>query len=166
MPLNINLQQILLHWLNLAILSGGLYFLLYSPIKTFMDKREAHYRSMEEEAREKTAQAETLRAQCQARLDSLEEELQHQRSEAQAELQQRVKEQLAEAQAQAGQILSSAHAAAAREREQLLRAANQEVASMAASAVEKLLSQDPAGKADPYDLFLHLAEGGDTHAQE
>lgn len=46
MPLNIDLQQILLHWMNLAILTGGLYFLLYKPVKDFMAKREAHYRSL------------------------------------------------------------------------------------------------------------------------
>ena len=37
MPLNINLQQILLHWMNLSILTGGLYFLLFKPVKQFMD---------------------------------------------------------------------------------------------------------------------------------
>ena len=40
MPLNIDWQQILLHLLNFAILAGGLYFLLYAPVKSFMAKRE------------------------------------------------------------------------------------------------------------------------------
>ena len=40
MPLNIDWQQILLHWMNLAILAGGLYFLLYKPVVDFMHKRE------------------------------------------------------------------------------------------------------------------------------
>ena len=31
MPLNINLQQILLHALNFVILFGAMYFLLYKP---------------------------------------------------------------------------------------------------------------------------------------
>ena len=58
MPLNINLQQILLHWMNLAILTGGLYFLLYKPVKDFMDKRAAHYQELEAQAADKLAQAE------------------------------------------------------------------------------------------------------------
>ena len=41
-PLNIDWQQILLHVLNFVILFGGLYFLLYKPVKNFMAKREAH----------------------------------------------------------------------------------------------------------------------------
>ena len=32
-PLNIDFQQILLHLLNFAILGGGLYLLLYKPVK-------------------------------------------------------------------------------------------------------------------------------------
>ena len=46
MPLNIDWQQILLHWMNLAILAGGLYFLLYKPVVSFMQKREQHYKDM------------------------------------------------------------------------------------------------------------------------
>ena len=46
MPLNINLQQILLHALNFVILFGAMYFLLYKPVKSFMDSRKAHYEKM------------------------------------------------------------------------------------------------------------------------
>jgi len=35
MPLNINLQQILLFALNFVILFGAMYFLLYKPVKSF-----------------------------------------------------------------------------------------------------------------------------------
>ena len=36
-PLNIDWQQILLHLLNFVILAGGLYLLLYQPVKAFME---------------------------------------------------------------------------------------------------------------------------------
>ena len=67
MPLNINLQQILLHWMNLSILTGVLYFLLFKPVKQFMDKRAAYYQQLEEQASDKLAQAEALKAQAQAK---------------------------------------------------------------------------------------------------
>ena len=51
-PLNIDWQQILLHALNFVILVGGLYFLLYKPVKKFMAQREAHYRDMDEKAKQ------------------------------------------------------------------------------------------------------------------
>ena len=62
-PLNIDPQQILLHWMNLAILTGGLYFLLYKPVKQFMDKRTAHYQELENQAADKLAQAGGLSPQ-------------------------------------------------------------------------------------------------------
>ena len=41
LPLNIDFQQILLHMLNIVLLFGGLYLLLYKPVKKFMDERAA-----------------------------------------------------------------------------------------------------------------------------
>ena len=51
-PLNIDPQQILLHWMNLAILVGGLYFLLYQPVKAFLAKREEYYRDLDRQAQD------------------------------------------------------------------------------------------------------------------
>ena len=49
-PLNIDWQQILLHLFNFSILVGGLYLLLFKPVKNFMDKRARHYADMESAA--------------------------------------------------------------------------------------------------------------------
>lgn len=40
LPLNIDWQQILLHAFNFVLLFAILYFLLYKPVKDFMEKRE------------------------------------------------------------------------------------------------------------------------------
>ena len=58
MPLNINLQQILLHALNFVILFGAMYFLLYKPVKSFMGSRKAHYEKMDEDAKAVLAEVE------------------------------------------------------------------------------------------------------------
>ena len=79
MPLNINLQQILLHWMNLSILTGGLYFLLFKPVKQFMDKRAAYYQQLEEQASDKLAQAERLKAEAQAKLEAADDEIHDER---------------------------------------------------------------------------------------
>ena len=44
MPLNIDFQQVLLHMLNFVILFGGMYFILYGPVKKFMDARTEEYK--------------------------------------------------------------------------------------------------------------------------
>jgi len=67
MPLNINLQQILLHALNFVILFGAMYFLLYKPVKSFMDSRKAHYEKMDEDAKAVLAEAEKTKAGYEAR---------------------------------------------------------------------------------------------------
>ena len=69
-PLNIDWQQILLHLMNFAILAGGLYLLLYKPVKQFMAKREAYYQGLADQAADKLREAEALKGDCQAKLDA------------------------------------------------------------------------------------------------
>lgn len=160
MPLNIDLQQILLHWMNLAILTGGLYFLLYKPVKAFMDKREEHYRRMDEEAAAKLAEAERVKTECQARLDEAEEELRQERAKAQQAIQQSTEDQLARAREQARQIVAHAQTEAEHSRERIMRDSQRELRKLASQATKKL-----AFHADPFDQFLDLAEEGEEYEE-
>ncbi len=154
-PLNIDWQQILLHWMNLAILTGGLYFLLFKPVKQFMEKREAHYKDLDAQAAGKLEEAERVKAEYQARLAGAEEEIHQSRIKAQAAVQQSAEEQLAQAQAQAKQIIAHAQAEAEHSRERVMRESQKELRKLAAEAARKLAVQ-----ADPFSQFLDLAEGG------
>ena len=87
MPLNINLQQILLHALNFVILFGAMYFLLYKPVKSFMDSRKAHYEKMDEDAKAVLAEAEKTKAGYEAQLKSADEEIARRQREANEALQ-------------------------------------------------------------------------------
>ena len=161
MPLNIDLQQILLHWLNLAILTGGLYFILFKPVKDFMDKREAHYQELDRQAAEKLAQAEDLRAQRQAKLDAAAEEIRQERAKAAQATAQTVQEQLAQAGAQARQLVAKAQADAEQSRERAIRESQRELREMAEKAARKLAVHPGT---DPFNEFLDLTEGGGDHA--
>ena len=158
-PLNVDWQQILLHWMNLAILTGGLYFLLYDPVKRFMEKREAHYRAMEDQAAGKLREAEELKAACQAKLDGAEEEIHQARAKAQAAVQQSVEEQMA----QARQIIAKAKEEAASSREQIIRESQRELRELTVAAVKKLTVK---ADTDLFDQFLDLAEGGKPHEEQ
>ena len=143
-PLNIDPQQILLHWMNLAILVGGLYFLLYQPVKAFLAKREEYYRDLDRQAQDKLARAEQLQADYQKKLDGAEEEIHQARAKAQQSLQQSVQEQLDQAQAQAQLIVTRAHADAERTREQALYDSQQDIRRLAETAAKRLaLHEDP-----------------------
>ena len=160
MPLNIDFQQILLHWMNLAILTGGLYVLLYKPVKQFMDKREAHYQELERQAADKLAQAEQLKAERQAQLDQAGEEIRQARAKAQQSAQQAAQEQLDQAQAQAQHIVAKAQAEAEQSRECIRRESQRELRELAAQAAKRLAARPGT---DPFDQFLDLAEGGKSH---
>ena len=84
-PLNIDWQQILLHLLNFAILAGGLYLLLYKPVKAFMEQRQAYYQGIDTQAAEKLKDAERLEATYQAKLSSVDEAAARKRAAAQRE---------------------------------------------------------------------------------
>ena len=160
-PLNIDPQQILLHWMNLAILAGGLYFLLYQPGKTVLAKREEYYRDLDRQAQDKLARAEQLQADYQKKLDGAEEEIHQARAKAQQSLQQSVQEQLDQAQAQAQLIVTRAHADAERTREQALYDSQQDIRRLAETAAKRLALHE-----DPFDQFLDLAEGGGNHESQ
>ena len=160
MPLNIDWQQILLHWMNLAILTGGLYLLLYKPVKNFMAKREEHYRQMGEQAERQLAEAERVRVEYQSKLDGVEEEIRQSRAKAQRAAQQERETQLAQAKEEAHQIVARAHSEAERSRDRVMRDSQRELRKLAVQATQKM-----AFKGDPFDQFLDLAEEGEEYEE-
>ena len=160
MPLNINLQQILLHWMNLAILTGILYFLLFKPVKQFMEKREAYYKELDQQAADKLAEAEQLKVECQAKLDQADEEIHQERIKAQQSAQQSALEQLAQAEEQAKHIVAKAKTEAEQTKERAIRESQKELRELAAKAAKKLAAK-PGD--DFYDQFLGLAERSAEH---
>lgn len=158
-PLNINLQQILLHLFNFAILAFGLYFLLYKPVKDFMAKREAHYAAMNEEAESHLAKAKATEEEYRSRLNSAEEEINGMRREAQAELDRLAHIRSGEAEAEARRIISAAEAAAQQEKEKIIESARDEVSRLAVGAVKKIMNDSLS---DSFDDFLSSAERSDS----
>ena len=162
LPLNIDLQQIFLHMLNFVILAGGLYFILYSPVKKFMDQRAARYAEMDAAAAQKLAEAEKLAAGHQAQLDKLEDELRERRAESQKIAQAAAQQQLDRAQQQADQIIAAARKNAESIRAKALADSQKELKELAMAVAEKLAL---SSSRDAFDEFLNLAEEGDQHEQ-
>lgn len=96
-PLNIDYQQILLHLFNFSILAGGLYLLLYRPVKQFMERREAYYEDIHRQAQEDRDQAEQLKAAYQEKLAQADADIAQHRAEAERELDQLRTRQTADA---------------------------------------------------------------------
>ena len=162
LPLNIDLQQIFLHMLNFVILVGGLYFILYNPVKKFMDQRAARYAEMDAAAAQKLAEAEKLAADHQAQLDKLDEELRERRAESQKIAQAAAQQQLDRAQEQADQIVAAARKSAESIRAKAVSDSHKELKELAIAAAEKLAV---SSSRDAIDEFLTLAEEGNGHEQ-
>ena len=163
-PLNIDWQQILLHLLNFSILAGGLYFLLYRPVKDFMAKREAYYAGQAAQAEKTAREAEELRREYEDKLAQAEKEIAREREAARTAAREDARRELETARTQAGEILAEAQTQARRSCDEMKRQAGREIKALAEEAAEKLVF---ASDGEAFDRFLDLTEkggGGDGRA--
>ena len=161
MPLNIDFQQIFLHLLNFTILFAALDFLLYRPVKAFMDARAAGYAEMDRQARETLEEAERVKADYEQKLAEASSEIRRQKEEAQQASTAAAEEQRQQAQAEAAHLLAQARTEARLEKEHILREAREEIDEMVAAAAEKLILDNTSAA---YEQFLDAAgkETGDA----
>lgn len=162
-PLNIDWQQILLHFFNFSILTGGLYLLLFKPVKDFMAKREQTYRQMDDQAQAKLLQAQQAEEGIRRRQADLEEELAAQRTEAAQQAGLYAQKQREEAHKQADRILAQAREQAEQEGQKIVAQANRDALSIVEQAMDKLVAQKTA---QAYEAFLNSAEEGAEHEQQ
>lgn len=158
-PLNIDWQQILLHFFNFAILAGGLYLLLYAPVKKFMAAREAHYQEMARAADEKLSSAEKTEQEYERKLAGADEEIRGKKAKAAEDAEQAANARLADAEKQAGRILAQAKESSAQEHRRMVESAQREIAGLALEASKKILMQSESC----YDSFLASSEGSEKH---
>ena len=155
MPLNIDWRQILLHLFNFCILALALYFLLYKPVKNFMEKRKAHYEEEAEKSAKLKSEAEEMKKEYAEKLNNADAEIEAKRSEALHELHVYREKLVGEAETEAGQIVEKAKKDASRERTKIIDGAGKEIADMVGAATEKLVL---GSTSDAYDAFLNAAE--------
>ena len=161
MPLNIDFQQIFLHLLNFTILFAAMYFLLYKPVKAFMDKRAAYYADLDRQAQDKLAEAEHILQDYQHRLAAADAEIQEKSVQAQKLAMEAAEQQLKKAQAEAAHVLAKASAEANAEKDRIIRDARTAVEEMIAASAEKLIL---ANTSAAYDQFLDAAGKEDPDA--
>ena len=157
MPLNIDFLQILLHVFNFIILFGGLYIILYKPVRNFMEKREEFYRKQDEDAKAGVAEAEKLKAEYQEKLKAADAEIETERKAAEARIAEFEAMKKKEASDEAARILSKSKQSAEAERERIIAGANEEIKEIIENAAARLML-DPDVQ-NNYDTFLDNVEG-------
>ena len=154
-PLNLDWQQILLHLLNFVILFAILYFLLYKPVRNFMDKRKAAYQEMEDQANADRKEAESLKEEYAARLEEAEAEIAKMKRESFDAAEKRAKDITRNAETEAAEILSKARTQAEAERGRIIDEAGDQIKVLAKDAAKKAIFDSTS---DAYDSFLDMVE--------
>ncbi len=155
LPLNIDLQQILLHLLNFTLLFAILYMLLYKPVKKFMDEREKMYKEMDEKTKQNLKDSEEAKEKYMQQLENIDDELDRMRAESHKQSEKLGEEIVAQARKDSEAILLHAKEEAARERRKIINEASDEIYDMVTKATAKLVFSD-TDKA--YESFLEAAE--------
>ncbi len=158
LPLNIDLQQILLHLFNFVVLFAVLYFLLYKPVKDFMEKRTEYYRKLDEDAKANLEASERVKSEYMDKLAAAEAEIADKKEKARKELEAVNADKMKQAEREAAQIVAEAHQTVEKERVKMLNEAQSYISDMVVSSVEKIVLQ--SGTSESFDQFLDAVERG------
>ena len=156
-----------MHLLNFLILFAILYFVLYKPVRNFMENREKTYRDMDDEARDNLRASEETKAQYETKISEAESEISQMKQKSRQEIEKNRDSQLQAAKDEAERIIREAKAEATREKDRIISEAQAEISEMVTDATEKLALQATAGEA--FDQFLDAVdlaeERGSKHEQ-
>ena len=153
-PLNIDWRQILLHLLNLAILFLILYFLLYNPVKKFMEKRKKHYEEQNAESEAKLADAKANKEKYEKLLTNAEEEIAEKKRAAIADARAESEKIIKSAEEESSSILKKATAKA----EDIKKQAHEQAKEELSDVIEKA-AKEKIEKACTVDGFLSENNG-------
>ena len=159
-PLNIDIVQILLHMLNLVILTGGLTLILYRPVSAFLRGRREHYENLEKETAEKAAECNKLKAEYEEKLENAEKMYEERIKSAQRDAADAAGRYIAEAKEKADALIRSAEDEAESRKKHILESAQTEIGELVLSAAQKLLADtaDPETDSALYDRFISTVD--------
>lgn len=144
LPLNIDFGQILLHMFNVVLLFGGLYLLLYKPVKKFMDERTGKYEELDNAAKEKLADAQIAKEQAEEKLAGTDKEIAKMLAKSKADAESQAEDIIKKANDKKKKMLADAEEAALHEKARIINDAREEVAILAVKAAEKVLMEKTA----------------------
>ena len=159
MPLNIDIQQILLHLFNLVLLLGILYLLLYKPVHDFMDKREED-RKRDARTKDALSDAEKLKTEYESKLAEAEKENARTRADISAAAESDREKIISDAHEKASKIIDDARDKAQAEHDRLIARAQTEIAEYVSKAAEKIVMENDTLE-DDFDSFFESVGKGD-----
>ncbi|MBQ4244891.1 MAG: ATP synthase F0 subunit B [Clostridia bacterium] len=151
MPLNIDIQQILLHMLNFVILFAVLYFVLYKPVKNFMDRRDEDFNEKNDRANRAMEEADSAKSAYEEKLSGIEDEIKSLREDARKKGVEEADAIREQARREADEILEDARRKAEQAKTAAVRSADNQIRAIAEQAAEKLVIESTA---QAYENFI------------
>jgi F-type H+-transporting ATPase subunit b len=155
MPLNIDIQQILLHMLNFTILFFALYFLLYKPIRNFNSKRDKYFKEMEKKTGGAMEEANKIKKEYEEKIAAVGDEAEKIIAAAEEQASKKSDIIISNAKQEANSIILKAKTRANKEISAILSSANKEIRELAEQAAEKIVIE---GTLESYESFLEAVE--------
>ena len=151
MPLNIDIQQILLHMLNFVILFAVLYFVLYKPVKNFMDRRDEDFNEKNDRANRAMEEADSAKSAYEEKLSGIKDEIKSLREDARKKGVEEADAIREQARREANEILEDARRKAEQAKTAAVRSADNQIRAIAEQAAEKLVIESTA---QAYENFI------------
>ena len=155
LPLNIDIQQILLHLLNFVILFGVLYFILYKPVKNFMAKREEYYKKLNDDANKTTDEANAKKTEVEERLNNVDAEISAKLEASRKDTVAEREQILNHAKEEADSIIKKSREKAMEEHDRIIADAQNDIAQIVDEATKRIVMD---ANVDSYDEFLNAVE--------
>lgn len=148
------------HFINLALVIGLIVYFARTPIRTFMAERRQNIETGIESARRELAEAERLLAECNARIASLDREVEGIRNTVRAQAENERERLLADARTVAERIRRDAQLAVEQEARGARAALRNEAAEMAVRLAGDLLKRQvtDSDRARLVDEFVERVE--------
>lgn len=149
--------ELVVNILNVIILFLILRFLVYRPVKNFMDQRTERIQAQMDEAEKAKQDAIALKDQYDQTLHTAKDQTEQMLLDAEKHAQQRAQQIVEQAQQEAANIVSGAKEQAAKEHERMLDGIKDEVASLSIDIAKKILVRE-VNEADNQaivDRFFH-----------
>ena len=150
--------------INILVLFGGLWFVLFKPVRKILDERQAEADREYDNAKQKQEEADELKEKYDASLAELEENRADAMTEARRKADGEYQRIIGHAEAQAKDITDRATLEAENQKKKILKSAEEEIADMVVEAAGKVAGT--AGGADfdraLYDEFLSKKTGDNS----
>lgn len=147
--------------INLLVLFGALYFVLFKPVRRILDERQSEADREYDEAKSLQAEAVSLKGEYEKSLESIDEERAQTLAEARKKADDEYQRIVSNAKDQAKEITDRAVAEGENQKKKILKSAESEIADMVVDAAGKVAASANGADFDRslYDEFLAKQTG-------